>query len=118
MYLEGTGSMVFDYQNKTIYACLSPRTNTCLVELVGQKLGYDTIIFRASDKLGRPIYHTNVMMWIGESVAAVCTDAISSHEVQGNLPLEEMYQMQRTIRTTSNTHSPELLRNDVWSSTP
>ena len=59
--------MVFDYQNKIIYACLSPRTN---LEILG-KLNYQKEIFCAfSDD--KPIYHTNVMMAIGAKWAVIC----------------------------------------------
>ena len=81
MFLEGTGSIVFDHTNRMAYACKSDRTNIDLLKLVCDHLGYKYIEFTAVDQRGLPIYHTNVMMWIGTNVAAVCTDAIKIPEV-------------------------------------
>lgn len=77
IYLEGTGSIVFDHANKVAYACYSPRTNSGLFEEVARKLGYQPVGFHASDAKGQAIYHTNVMMGIGEGFAIVCLESIS-----------------------------------------
>jgi hypothetical protein len=76
LYLEGTGSIIFDYVNKTAYANRSPRTNEQIFREVCQELGYEAIIFDAYDKQGREIYHTNVMMCIGERFVILCAEAI------------------------------------------
>ena len=39
-------------------------------------MGFEPIVFRASDAGGRPIYHTNVVMSVGAAWAVVCADAI------------------------------------------
>ncbi len=75
-FLEGTGSMVCDHQNKIIYACLSERTNEQLVKEFAANTGYATCIFSANDRSGREIYHTNVIMCVGEHFAIVCSDSI------------------------------------------
>ena len=79
IFLEGTGSMVLDHSNRIAYACVSSRTSPLLVETFCEKLGYKPIIFNATkfvkDSLF-PIYHTNVMMSIGEEFALVCLDSI------------------------------------------
>ncbi|MBX2912808.1 MAG: arginine deiminase-related protein [Cyclobacteriaceae bacterium] len=77
-FLEGTGSIVFDHPHKIAYACRSERTNEGLFVSLCRRLGYKPIVFHAVDESGRAIYHTNVMMWVGESVAGVCLDAIHS----------------------------------------
>jgi hypothetical protein len=77
-FLEGTGSMVCDHQYKIIYACLSERTDAALLEEYAALTGYATCLFSASDKNGREIYHTNVMMCIGEEFAVVCTGSIKN----------------------------------------
>ena len=81
MFLEGTGSIVFDHENKVAYACRSNRTNINLLKFVCQKLGYSLAEFDAVDGDGIPIYHTNVMMWIGTEVAAICSESIKDSEV-------------------------------------
>jgi hypothetical protein len=75
-YLEGTGSMVFDYPNKIIYANRSPRTNEELLNDVSTELGHQLIVFDAVDEREIPIYHTNVLMCIGSKFAVLCLDAI------------------------------------------
>ncbi|HEY5822834.1 MAG TPA: arginine deiminase-related protein [Cyclobacteriaceae bacterium] len=81
-FLEGTGSIVFDHFNQVAYACLSPRTNEELLAELCKKIGYEAIVFHAVDEKNNSIYHTNVMMWVGEMVAAVCLDAVRSEEDQ------------------------------------
>ena len=75
--LEGTGSMVLDREQRVAYACLSARTHRVVLDEFCAALGYDACVFSALDRSGVPIYHTNVQMWIGTQVAAVCLDAIA-----------------------------------------
>lgn len=79
-YLEGTGSIIFDRSNKLAYACLSPRTDKELFIEVCAHLNYKPIYFYAHDKKGKEIYHTNVMMCIGNMFSVICLDAISDSE--------------------------------------
>jgi hypothetical protein len=76
-FLEGTGSLVFDYPNRCTYACLSERTHVeVIAELVSLLPGYRFVTFRAFDARGGAIYHTNVMMCIASEYAVVCLEAI------------------------------------------
>jgi hypothetical protein len=75
-FLEGTGSMVIDHENKVIYACYSPRTDLSLLEKYANNNGYRAIVFLATDHNGHPVYHTNVMMALGENFAILCEEAI------------------------------------------
>ncbi len=75
-YLEGTGSLVFDRACGVAFACESSRTHAALAAEVCAALGYRLVLFRASDRAGRAIYHTNVMMFVGTAVALVCTESI------------------------------------------
>jgi hypothetical protein len=77
-FLEGTGSIVFDHKHKTAYACLSPRTDKALFLQVCEYLQYQPVYFYAHDKNGKEIYHTNVMMCIGENFAVICLDTITN----------------------------------------
>jgi hypothetical protein len=74
--LEGTGSLVLDHANRVAYACVSPRTHPAVIEEWSQELGYEPVVFRAVDRGGSPIYHTNVLMCIGERLVVVGTGAI------------------------------------------
>ena len=78
-FLEGTGSMVIDHEHKIIYACLSPRTHQDVVEKFAAVHGYRAITFIAHDERGKEIYHTNVMMSVGEGFAVLCPKAITDH---------------------------------------
>jgi hypothetical protein len=75
-FLEGTGSMVIDHDNKVIYSCYSPRTDISVLEKFANVNGYRAIVFLATDKKGFPVYHTNVAMALGENFAVLCEEAI------------------------------------------
>lgn len=77
-YLEGTGSMVLDRRFKIAYACLSPRTDAEVLEAFAKEIGYEIISFSALDGNGVPIYHTNVLMCVGDVFAVVCLEAIQN----------------------------------------
>ena len=76
-YLEGTGSLVLDHVGRVAYACASARTHPEVVGEWAQALGYQAVIFSASDRAGVPLYHTNVLMCIGARVVVVGTEAIA-----------------------------------------
>jgi hypothetical protein len=77
-FLEGTGSMVLDRRYKIAYACLSPRTNLEVLHAFANALDYEVVSFSASDENDRPIYHTNVMMCVGDIFAVICLAAIKN----------------------------------------
>jgi hypothetical protein len=77
-FLEGTGSMVLDRENKIAYACLSPRNNTEVLKAFCEYTGYKAITFNAFDQRGQAIYHTNVLMAIGSRFAVICLDSITN----------------------------------------
>lgn len=84
-FLEGTGSIVFDHINKIGYACLSPRTNKELFIRVCDYLHYKPVHFHSHDINGKEIYHTNVMLCIGEMFAVICLDSITDNEERLNV---------------------------------
>lgn len=75
-FLEGTGSMVLDRVNHVAYAALSSRSHIDALADFAQRADYEIAAFEAQDSRSRPIYHTNVMMAIGERFAIVCGAAI------------------------------------------
>ena len=89
-FLEGTGSLVLDRAHRTAYACVSSRTNLDALGDFAQQMDYDVVAFDAVDENGAPIYHTNVMMNVGEGLAVVCADAI--REDQRDAVLERLRQ--------------------------
>lgn len=77
-FLEGTGSLAFDHENRIAFACLSPRTHTDALRAFGRETDYGIITFNAKDTNGHAIYHTNVMLSLGEEFAVVCLESIAA----------------------------------------
>lgn len=75
-YLEGTGSLVLDRPHRIAYACRSPRTTAAALADFAAALGYRVVAFDALGPDGRPAYHTNVLMAVGERFAILCAAAI------------------------------------------
>ena len=78
IFLEGTGSIVFNHVHKIAYACISSRTDKNLFIHVCNLLSYTPIYFTAVDDKNVAIYHTNVLMSIGDGVAVICIDAFNN----------------------------------------
>ena len=75
-YLEGTGSLVLDRCHRVAYACWSPRTSAGPLAEFEATLGYRSVTFDAGGPGGVAVYHTNVLMAIGERFAVLCPAAI------------------------------------------
>lgn len=85
LFLEGTGSMILDRPNKIVYACLSPRTDATLIDKFNVLMGYRSCIFRSVDRSGKDIYHTNVMMALGEDFVVICMESIPDEDSRKEL---------------------------------
>lgn len=85
IFLEGTGSLVLDRDNKIMYACKSPRTNEKLIDILCKELNYKYILFDSVDKNNKPIYHTNVLLSITSDYAVVCLDSIKDRKQKETL---------------------------------
>ncbi len=77
-YLEGTGSLVMDHENKVAYASLSKRTSEEALKEWKKQMEYEIIKFTSHDLNHKIIYHTNVVMTLGDGFAIVCFDAIEN----------------------------------------
>ena len=78
-YLEGTGSLVLDRENGKAYCALSPRADEELFIEFCEDFEFTPVIFEAFQTVNQErklIYHTNVMMCLGETFAVICADAI------------------------------------------
>ncbi|MFN8921334.1 MAG: citrulline utilization hydrolase CtlX [Sphingobacteriia bacterium] len=120
-YLEGTGSLVLDRAHHVAYACLSPRTDPRLLNEWAEAMGYQVVAFRAVDRNGQDVYHTNVVMSIGHTFAVVCLEAVpdaaerdtlvrslnkTGHEVIA-ISLDQVYDMAGNmllLRSTQGTY--------------
>ena len=88
IFLEGTGAMVLDRVHRKAYCALSPRADEELFIEFCEDFEYTPVIFKAYQEVdGKqvPIYHTNVMMALGENFAVVCLDTITDKSERKNL---------------------------------
>lgn len=131
-FLEGTGSMVIDHANRIIYACISERTSLTLLKKFAPARGYLAVPFSAADKNGKPIYHTNVMMCIGEGFAVICLEAIADEteriavtqllESSGHhiipISLEQMHAFAGNMLEVQNMHGKKfiIMSQAAWNS--
>ncbi len=84
-YLEGTGSMILDRQNEICYACLSPRTDRILLDEWCDTMHFKRVAFTATDGNDTEIYHTNVMMALGETFVVICLETVRDEAEKMNL---------------------------------
>ncbi|MCZ2100057.1 MAG: amidinotransferase [Chitinophagales bacterium] len=77
IFLEGTGSMIFDRPNKLVYACVSKRTSPILLDKFNVLMDMKSCLFRAVGRDGQEIYHTNVMMALGEDFVVICMESVA-----------------------------------------
>ena len=80
IFLEGTGSMVLDHQNKLAYGCLSERLDKNAFNEWCDKMQFKAIAFKAVDDKAQPIYHTNVMMCMGDQFVVICLESIPNEQ--------------------------------------
>lgn len=84
-FLEGTGSMIFDREHQRVFACLSDRTDITLLDKFCVLTGTKRVVFHSVDSAGMPIYHTNVMMAIGQDFAVICLESVPDPEEKAEL---------------------------------
>ena len=79
LFLEGTGSMILDRVNKIAYAAISERTSPKVLNDFALKMNYQTVSFNSFHK-NAAIYHTNVMMCLGEDFVLICLESIGNEK--------------------------------------
>jgi len=84
-YLEGTGSIILDRINRIAYVLISERSHQESCAEWGKVTGYQLITFHASDSKGIAIYHTNVALSIGTTIAIICADSIQDQAERTNV---------------------------------
>lgn len=88
VYLEGTGSMILDRVNGKAYCALSSRADEDLFIEFCEDFEMDPVLFYAFQDVGQqrlPIYHTNVLMCLGERFCVICLEAIDAPSERKNL---------------------------------
>jgi hypothetical protein len=79
IFLEGTGSLLLDRANEKAYCALSPRADEELFIEFCEDFDFAPVVFEAFQTVNgerKLIYHTNVMMCLGETFAVICADCI------------------------------------------
>lgn len=76
LYLESTGAHWLDRQNKIAYFSLSARCSERLANEFCKRMGYEPVLFHTRNHAGMPVYHTDVMMYIGTGYAGICSSCI------------------------------------------
>ena len=76
VFLESTSSMVFDRVNRIVYAGISPRTNAVQLIIWCRNNDYELVLFETESHTGSPIYHTDVLMYVGTDIIGICLDVI------------------------------------------
>ena len=99
-FLEGTGSMVLDHQNKLAYGCISERLDIMAFTHWCDKMKFKPIAFKAVDDKAQPIYHTNVMMCMGDQFVVICLESIPNDQ-EKQLVLDSFLQNHKEVITIS-----------------
>ena len=76
IFLESTSSMVFDRVNRVVYLTISPRANAGLANEWCNENNYELVMFETESHTGSPIYHTDVLMFVGTSAIGICYEVI------------------------------------------
>ena len=87
-YLEGTGSMIFDHDNKIAYGSVSLRLDEKLFRKFCAEFGFTPVVFHSYQTAGEerlPIYHTNVMMCVADKFVVICLDCIDDETERQNV---------------------------------
>lgn len=77
MFLEGTGAMVLDHDERVAYTARSNRADPVILERFCTHFNYEPMVFDAADERGNIVYHTNVLMCIASEFALVGTNMIT-----------------------------------------
>lgn len=76
-FLEGTGSLIIDHVDEVVYAARSERCHPDQFDnFIRLRFYLEGVLFDTKSSSGRPIYHTNVMMSLGEKYAVICSECI------------------------------------------
>ena len=81
IFLESTSSMVFDRVNRIVYAGISPRTNAVQLIIWCRNNDFELVLFETEGHTGSPIYHTDVLMFVGTDIIGICFDVINEEHV-------------------------------------
>uniref|UniRef100_UPI003566828F citrulline utilization hydrolase CtlX n=1 Tax=Lutibacter sp. TaxID=1925666 RepID=UPI003566828F len=88
LFLEGTGSLLLDRINGKAYCALSPRADEDLLIEFCEDFEFTPVLYTSYQTVNNkrlPIYHTNVVMCLGESFSVICLDSIDDKKERKNV---------------------------------
>ena len=88
--------MVLDHDNKIAYGCLSERSDNEAFTYWCDKMQFKPISFKAVDDKAQPIYHTNVMMCMGNQFVVICLEGIPN-ALEKQIVLESFLQTNKEV---------------------
>ena len=97
-FLEGTSSLVLDRVNRRAYMGISARSNKDLAFKWAKEQNYELITFETQSHTGNPIYHSDVMLYIGTELAVICSEAI---KIGANNVINELSHTHRILEISS-----------------
>lgn len=109
-FLESTGSMVLDRENRIAYACLSPRTHPDVLTDFCRHFEYEPVLFTAKDEAGKEIYHTNVMMCMAGEYVVICMDSVAD-EQENKMLMKKFIQTGKEVIVISHKQMSQFAGN-------
>ena len=100
VFLESTSSMVFDRVNRIVYAGISPRTNAVQLIIWCRNNDFELVLFETESHTGSPIYHTDVLMYVGTEIIGICFDVIKPEHL--NYVKEKVNQYHQVIELSAD----------------
>lgn len=113
IFLEGTGSIILDRENRIAYAAISPRTDEELFIEFCEDFEYTPIIFTAYQTVDNnrlPIYHTNVMMCVADTFSVICLESIDDKKERKSV-IDALQKSNKEIIEISETQMHQFAGN-------
>ena len=80
LFLEGTGSLILDPAQEVVYASESNRTSAQLAKIWAEEMNKTLVLFNSEDQNGKAVYHTNVVMGVGNHLAMGCWESVQNEK--------------------------------------
>lgn len=117
MFLEGTGAMVLDHDERVAYTARSNRADPVILERFCTHFNYEPMVFDAADERGNMVYHTNVLMCIASEFVLLGTNMITDPERRQQV-IARLQESGREVIELSNQQIRKFAGNAIELSTP
>lgn len=98
--------MVIDTENRIVYAAKSQRTSVQLLKEWSAKMNYESVVFEAEEQNHSIVYHTNVVMTLGDKFAIVCIDSIREDSEKICLGINLKRRAKKLLKSALNKCTP------------